>query len=97
MAAPNVYCVANMWPQPHSSIATHRFGLPYAFIRREIQARESSEADVEGDDALKTTLSAPCSAAMRRRLAATRSSASSQVMRCQPGSGSPLGRVRFIG
>ena len=47
--------------------------------------------------ALKTMLCGPCSAAMLRSLAAVRSSASSQVMRCQPGSGSPLGRVRLRG
>ena len=54
-------------------------------------------AEVEGEAVLNTTLSGPCSAAMRRRLAATVSSASSQLIRCQPGSASPFGRVRFSG
>src|SRR5512143_1729406 len=95
--APNVYCVAKYRPQPHSSMDTHRLGLPNAFIRRWIQSTESSEEEVDGEEALKTTLSGPCSAAILRRLADVKSRASSQLMRCQPGSGSPFGRVRFMG
>ena len=45
----------------------------------------------------KATASGPLSAAIRRIWAAVSSSASSQVMRRQPGSGSPFGRVRRIG
>ncbi len=45
----------------------------------------------------KATASGPLSAAMRRSAAAVSSSASSQLMRCHPGSGSPFGRVRRRG
>ena len=43
------------------------------------------------------TPSGPSSSAMRSSFEAARSSASSQPMRTQPGSGSPLGRVRLRG
>lgn len=56
------------------------------------------QVGAESDEtALNTTLSGPCSAAIARSLAAVKSSASSQLMRCLPGSGLPLGRVRFSG
>ncbi len=74
-----------------------RFGLPKARIKRWIQGNESSIADVDGETTLNTTLSGPCCAASRRSPVAVSSSASSQLIRCQPGSGSPFGRVRFSG
>ena len=55
------------------------------------------EAEVDGETQLTATLSGPSRSASRRRLAAVISSASSQPIRCQPGSGSPFGRVRLRG
>ena len=55
------------------------------------------EAEVEGETRLKATLSGPSLSAISSRRAAVRSRASSQLIRCQPGSGSPLGRVRIKG
>ena len=72
-------------------------GLPKARRRRTTQWRESDRAEVEGEAVLKATVSGPCVAASAVSRAATRSSASSQEIRCHPGSGSPLGRVRRIG
>src|SRR4051812_19168347 len=95
--APKVYVVAWYRPQPHSSIAAHRLGLPSAFIKRSIQTCESDDADVEGEEDENTMLSEPDSAAIARSLAAVTSMASSQLICCQPGSGSPFGRVRFMG
>ena len=43
------------------------------------------------------TLSGPDRSAISRSLEAVVSSASSQLIRAQPGSESPFGRVRFIG
>ena len=70
------------------------FGVPKAFISRRMKPAESAIAVVEGEDRLKATACGPCRSAIRRIAAAVRSSASSQPIRCQPGSGSPFGRVR---
>jgi hypothetical protein len=86
-----------MRPQPQSSIDPHWLGLPKARIRRWIQIAESSMAEVEGEAELNTTLCGPCAEASRRSCDAVRSSASSQLMRSHPGSGSPFGRVRLRG
>ena len=86
-----------MRPQPHSSIDPHRFGLPKARINRRIQTEESAMADVDPETWLNTTLSGPWRSAICRSLVAVTSSASCQLIRCQPGSGSPFGRVRFSG
>ena len=94
---PKVKRVAYARPQPHSSIEPHRLGLPKARIRRVIHGEASAIADVEAETEVKTTLSAPCRDLMRWSAAAVVSSASSQLIRRQPGSGWPLGRVRFIG
>jgi DNA-binding transcriptional LysR family regulator len=71
--------------------------VPNVFISRRIQAPESTMAVVEGDGRLKATASGPCAPEISRIAAATVSSASSHEIRCQPGSGSPFGRVRFMG
>src|SRR5512132_2460457 len=92
--APKVYVDARYRPQPHSSIEQVKFGLPNARRSRVIQSTESLSADVDGEADPKTTASGPLSPAIRRSLAATVSSASSQLIRSQPGSGDPLGLVR---
>ncbi len=73
------------------------FGVPNAFISRRMNGMASPIAVVDGEDWLKLTASGPCRCAIRRIAAAVRSSASSQEMRSQPGSGSPFGRVRRSG
>ena len=73
------------------------FGVPKAFISRRMKPAESAIAVVEGEERLKATASGPCCSAIRRMAAAVRSSASSQLIRSQPGSGSPFGRVRRSG
>src|SRR5262245_15058227 len=82
--------MASVRPHPHSSIEPQKFGLPKARIKRQIHVAESATTEVDPDTMLNTTLSGPCRSASRQRVAAVRSSASSQVIRCQPGSGSPL-------
>jgi hypothetical protein len=84
-------------PRPHSSIDTASFGLSKARLKRSIQINESDDADVEGEDALNTALSGPYALASWRSREAIRSSTSSQLICCQPGSRSPFGRVRFSG
>src|SRR6266496_2034925 len=88
-----------MRPQPHSSIEPQRFGLPKARIKRRIQGVESAIAEVDAETRLNTTLSGPCRSASCRNRVALRSSASSQLIRCQPASGSPylLGRLATAG
>jgi hypothetical protein len=54
-------------------------------------------AEVDGEVALNTTDSGPWTRLRARSCAATVSSASSHVMRCQPGSPAPLGFVRMRG
>ena len=54
-------------------------------------------AEVEGDAEPNATHSGPWSLASARSRDATMSSASSQLMRCQPGSAAPLGLVRLRG
>src|SRR5262249_39696896 len=62
-----------------------------------MKGNPSPTAVVEGDDTLKQTASGPSRSAIRRIADAVRSRASSQLTRCQPGSGSPFGRVRRSG
>ena len=97
LATPYVNRVAWLRPQPHTSTLLAALGLPNAFISRQIQFVESASAVVDPDAMLNATASGTCWFAIRRIAAAVRSSASSQPMRCQPGSGSPLGRERFSG
>ena len=73
------------------------FGVPKAFASRWMKPVESPIAVVEGEDTVKATACGPCRSATRRIAAAVRSSASSQPIRSQPGSGSPFGRVRRSG
>jgi hypothetical protein len=78
-------------------MAATKFGVPNARCSRWIQSTQSTIADVEGDTELNTTDSGPWSRAKAWSLPVTVSRASSQLMRCQPGSEAPLTRVRFIG
>jgi hypothetical protein len=89
--------VAKARPQPQISVPVTAFGVPKAFISRRTNPTESAIAVVEGEDMLKATDAGPCRSATRRIAAAVRSSASSQPIRCQPGSRSPFGRVRRSG
>ena len=95
--APYVYSEARNRPQPHSSIAATKLGLPKARCSRWIQSTQSTIADVEGETELNTTDSGPWSRASPRSRSATVSSASSQVMHRQPASAEPFGLVRTIG
>src|SRR6266700_695401 len=72
------------------------FGVPNAFASRRMKPEESAIAVVDGEVRVKATDSGPCRSATRRIAATVRSSASSQPIRFQPGSGSPFGRVRGI-
>src|SRR6266536_6089272 len=74
-----------------------RLGLPKALARRSSQRAPSEIPPPEGVPKAKTTASAPCLALMSENLEAVNDNASSQEIGVQPGSGSPLGRVRFIG
>jgi hypothetical protein len=62
-----------------------------------IQSTESLIADVEGDADANTTDSGPDAAAVAVSLAATTSSASSQLIRSHAGSSDPFGAVRRSG
>ena len=73
------------------------FGVPNACISRRTKTRESPMAVVDGEDWLKATACGPSRSAMRRMAAAVSSSAASQEISSQPGSGSPFGRVRRNG
>lgn len=66
-------------------------------ISRSTQARLSDIAVPDGVVTAKATASGPCCSATVRICWAVQSSASSQPIRTQPGSGSPLGRVRRRG
>ena len=61
------------------------------------EAGGSPIAVVEGEARVKATACGPYRSATRRIAAAVRSSASSQLIRSQPGSASPFGRVRRSG
>ena len=93
MSAPKVYAVAKSRCQAQSSSPQMVFGLPKSRISRSIQGNPSEIAVPAGVVTAKATASGPAS----RIRAAVQSSASSQVIRVQPGSGSPFGRVRRIG
>ena len=89
--------MAKARPQPQTSRVMAAFGVPKAFASRWMKPVESPIAVVEVDDMVKATDCGPCRSATRRIAAAVRSSASSQLIRSQPGSGSPFGRVRRSG
>ncbi len=72
-------------------------GLPKRRTKRSIQSMLSDSGVPLGVVTANTTDSAPLSALMAPRRRAVSASASSQPMRTQPGSGSPLGRVRRMG
>ena len=72
-------------------------GLPKRRMSRSTHARLSDIAVPAGVVTAKATASGPCRAATVRICSAVQSSASSQLMRTQPGSGSPFGRVRRSG
>jgi hypothetical protein len=75
--------------QAQSSVALQLFGEPKALISRSVQGVASEIAVPDGVVTAKATASGPLSAAIRRIAVAVSSSASSQVIRCQPGLGSP--------
>ena len=76
------------------SVALQLFGEPNALISRSIQGPASEIAVPADVVTAKATASGPLSSAMRRIAVAVSLRASSQVIRRQPGSGSPFGRVR---
>src|SRR6266705_7077789 len=83
--APKVYIDAMNRPQPHSSIEQVKFGLPKARRSRMIQSTESLSAEVDGEADPNTTASGPLSSAICPSPEAMVSSASSQLIRSQPG------------
>src|SRR5712692_7998756 len=72
-------------------------GLPKRRMSRSTQARPSDIAVPAAVVTAKATASGPFRAATFRICSAVQSSASSRLMRTQPGSGSPFGRVRRRG
>src|SRR2546428_7547796 len=83
--------------QPQIWLANRILGLPKALERRCTQGKKSA-AEVPADVAHpNTTASGPYRALISTRREAVRAIASSQEMRTQPGSRSPLGRVRNMG
>jgi hypothetical protein len=92
-----VYWVAKARPHPQTSRVIFEFGVPNAIASRWIKPVESPMEVVELDAMVNATACGPCRSATRRIAAAVRSSASFQLIRCQPGSGSPFGRVRRSG
>src|SRR5690242_7350484 len=97
MLVPVVKARANVRCHEQISIELQLLGEPKALISRSTQGCASDRAVPELVVTPNATASGPLSAAMRRNAAAVVSSASSQEIRCQPGSGSPLGRVRRRG
>ena len=83
--------------KPQSSIAIAALGLPKTRRRRSTQGKPSCIAVPAVVVMPNATVSGPDSFASRVSVPAIVSSASSQPMRCQPGSVSPFGRVRFSG
>src|SRR3954463_6291551 len=84
-------------PQPHSSMYEQKLGLPNARLRRTTQSTESDIADVDGEALPNTTASGPDCSAIAVSFVAIVSSASSQLIGSQPGSGAPFGAVRRRG
>ncbi len=72
-------------------------GLPKVRMSRLIHGKPSETAVPAGVVTAKATASGPSRSASARMRPAVQSSASSHVMRTQPGSGSLRGRVRRIG
>ena len=72
-------------------------GLPNALASRQAHGMKSMAALPAGVATGNTTASGPCRALISASRAAVIASASSHEIRAQPGSGSPLGRVRTIG
>ena len=83
--------MAKARPQPQTSRVVAAFGVPKAFASRWMKPAESPIAVVEAEETVKATACGPCCSAARRIAAAVRFSASSQLIRSQPGSGSPFG------
>ena len=83
--------------KPQSSIAMAALGLPKARRRRSTQTKPSCIAVPAVVVMPNATVSEPDSFASRLSVSAMVSSASSHPIRSQPGSASPLGRVRFSG
>jgi len=97
MPAPVVKARANWRCHEQISTELQLFGEPKALISRSTQGCASESAVPALVVTPKATASGPLSAAMRDSAGAVSSSASSQEIRCQPGSGSPFGRVRRTG
>src|SRR4051812_20153736 len=97
MPVPVVKARANWRCQAQISIELQLFGEPKALIRRSTQGCASDSAVPELVVTPNATASGPLSDEMRRNAAAVSSRASSHEIRCQPGSGSPFGRVRRSG
>jgi len=83
--------------QAQISFALQLFGEPNVLISRVTQGAASEIAVPAVVVTAKATASGPSSAAIRLMAAAVTSSASSQLMRRHPGSGSPFGRLRRSG
>ena len=79
------------------SVPLATLGLPKALARRSIQRMSSAIGVPLGVAIANATASGPDSARTRKSACATRSSASSHEISRQPGSASPLGRVRKSG
>src|SRR5262249_36496028 len=97
MPVPVVNARAYCRCQAQISHALQLFGEPNALISRSTQGCASDIAVPELVVTAKGTDSGPSLDAIGRIAAAVLPSASSQEMRCQPGSGSPFGRVRRTG